>query len=51
MHSTDIQRKLDCQNKGPHEIVQVYVYRTVQIKYGEVTERINICRITPFRGS
>ena len=46
--NNDIHRKLNCPTKGPYPIVQTYTNGTVRVQYGAVTERINICRCTPY---
>ena len=43
-----IYRKLEGPFLGPYNIVQIYTNGTVRIQRGTVTERINICRLTPF---
>ena len=43
-----IFRKLGGTFLGPYKIIEVYTNVTLHIQRGIVTERINICRLTPY---
>jgi hypothetical protein len=43
-----ILRKMSSPRKGPYKIIKVHTNGTVRIRRGNVTERVNIRRITPY---
>ena len=49
MQRTDSARKLERPYGGPYEITEVFTNGTVARQKGIVNERVNICRIFPYR--
>jgi len=49
LETPGILRKLSTPCTGPYLVMQVYNNGTVQFQKGIVSERVNICQISPFQ--
>ena len=43
-----VRRKLESPRTGPYEVTQVYTNGTIRIQRGNISERVNIRRVSPY---
>ena len=43
-----VRRKLEQPREGPYEIIAVYTNGTIHVQRGNISERVNIRRVTPY---